>query len=722
MFKLTPVVSIAHLRSAIALAISLAAPFAWAENHALLVGVSNYPGLDAQLQLIGPANDVVLMRDLLKTKGFAPAHIKVLADGVSDAGDPTRKNIVAGLEKLVAEARSGDFIYLHFAGHGSQQPSAKDKVPPEPDGLDEIFLPRDIGKWNDTIATVDNALLNGEMNKAISQLRNKGAFVWAVFDSCHSGNMTRGLQPEDVRFRKVEPGALNITAKVMTAAQKDAPQTRGGPQAKAGAFGAVSAGGAGTGGFVAFYAAQTVETTPEMKFPVGEPERKSQGLFSYVLAETLAKYEGITYRQLGQQVLQRYAALGMNAPTPLWEGTALDAPVFNSEGRTAVRQWPLKINKGELSIGAGSLQQFSEGAIFAIMPSAASPDKEIVGYLRADKMTPLSSIVSAAAYGDKSALKPDQIKAGQYVRLVDPNLRLSLRVALPPAAPLPRLNENDPPSPKSDSALEKVARQLIMDLRAKPKEDLRIEWVEPGKEADLRLRLSDDKLWLLSPDGQWVKTGAGKNHSIDLNTPKDQLNAKIDESFRKIAKVTNLLRLANFFGSKSSAGVAKGLEVEAVVVKKDGGKRMPIDTASLPEFHDGDKIEFVFTNKGRSMVDVTALYLDSEYGIGAMYPEPGRLNRIEIGAKDTLSIEIDAETTGTERLMILAVDAQPQTATTDFSFLAQPKLDRTRGYATGLDVLLRETGFGTKTRSAKLSKSPMGDADVKVYGWRVLSK
>jgi hypothetical protein len=445
-------------------------------------------------------------------------------------------------------------------------------------------------------------------------------------------------------------------------------------------------------------------------------------LFSYVLAETLAKYEGITYRQLGQQVLQRYAALGMNTPTPLWEGTALDAPVFNVEGKAAVRQWPLKIDRGELSIGAGSLQQFSEGAIFAVVPSAASPDKEVLGYLRADKMTPLSAIVSAAAYGEKPALKPDQMKVGQYVRLVDPNLRLSLRVALPPAAPLPLLNKNDPPSPKTDSALEKVARQLIMDLRANPKNDIRIEWVESGKEADLRLRLSDDKLWLLSPDGQWVKTGAGKSHSIDLNAPKDQLTAKIDESFRTIAKTTNLLRLANFFGSKGSVGVAKGLEVQAVVVKKESGKRMPIDTATLPEFRDGDTVEFVFTNKGRSMVDVTALYLDSEYGISALYPEPGRLNRIEIGAKDTLSIRINADTTGTERLMILAVDAQPQTATTDFSFLAQAKLDRTRGYSTGLDVLLRETGFGTKTRGATNSKSPMGDADVKVYGWRILSK
>lgn len=707
MLKFGPGSSLAFLRSAVVVAIILAARWSSAENRALLVGVSNYPALTQDLQLVGPANDVVLMRSLLQGKGFAPGRIEVLADGVPEAGDPTRRNILSGLDSLAEQAQPGDFIYLHFAGHGSQQPSPKSKVPPEPDGLDEIFLPRDIGQWDDELATVDHALINSEMNQAIMRLRNKGAFVWAVFDSCHSGNMTRGAPSGEVRLRKVAPAALGIGKSLLDAAQKDAPRTRGLSPAKTGALGVSSAGAPGTGGFVAFYAAQTVETTPEMKLPTGEPQRKAQGLFSYVLAETLARYDGISYRQLGQQVLQRYAALGVNATTPLWEGTALDAPVFGAEATAAVRQWPLKVSRGELSIGAGSLQQFSEGAIFAVVPTAASSDRDVAGYLRGDTLTPLSSIVSPIAYGGKPALTSDQLKAGFYARLVDPNLRLSLRVALPLL------------SAGSDSASENAARQMIMALRADAKDNVRIEWVDPGADADLRLLLADDNLWLLPPDGQWIKSGPGKSHSIALDVPQDVLRGKIAESIPAIAKATNLLRLASFFGSRSTAGVDRGLEVSAAVVKREGGARIPLDRATLPELHDGDRVEFVFENKGPVMVDVTALYLDSEYGISAMYPEAGRLNRIESGARDTLSIDLNADTTGIERLIVFAVDAQPQAATTDFSFLAQAKLDRTRGYSSSLDLLFRETGFGVKTRGATNSKSPLGGAEVKVFGWRI---
>ena len=691
--------------------VTLLASKALAENYALLVGVSNYPSLGEDLQLTGPANDVVLSRELLLKRGFLPEHLQVLADGVPQAGDPTKSNITASLNNIVAAVKQGDFVYLHFAGHGSQQPTRAGKFPPEPDGRDEIFLPRDIGKWNNAVAAVDNALIDSDMNLVITKMRGKGAFVWAIFDSCHSGTMTRGAPSDEVRFRKVEPNSLGIPQKALDLAHMDAPQTRGNSAPKSGVLGTV-ADLNGKGGFVAFYAAQTVETTPEMRLPAGELNRQSHGLFSYVIAETLEKYSNITYRQLGQQVLQRYASLGMNSPTPLFEGTGLDAPIFGSQTQATIRQWPLRIAKGELSIGAGSLQQFSDGAIFAVVPTAASPDAEIVGYLRADKLSPLTSIMSTISYGEKLALETDKLKVGQYVRLVDPNLRLTLQVALPPAA-----------SPtNSESSLEKTARQLIIDLQANPKQELRIEWVNPGQHADIRLRLSDDKLWLLPADGKWIKEGLSKSHSISLATTKDKLADTIFQSFRTIAKTTNLLRLAGFFGSKSMTGGAKGLEVKATLIQSNGGARIPIDPAALPELKDGDKIEFVLRNKGRSMVDVTALYFDSAYGISAMYPESGRINRIEVNAEDTFSIELNADTTGTERIMILAVNAKPASDPADFSFLAQQQLVATRNLSSSVDLLFKEIGFGITSRGATNARTSMDDADVRVFGWRVLGK
>ena len=58
------------------------------ENHALLVGVSTYETLDEQFWLVGPANDVALVRDYLTTNPHVPfpaGNITVLADGVRQA-------------------------------------------------------------------------------------------------------------------------------------------------------------------------------------------------------------------------------------------------------------------------------------------------------------------------------------------------------------------------------------------------------------------------------------------------------------------------------------------------------------------------------------------------------------------------------------------------------------------------------------------------------------
>ena len=42
------------------------------------------------------------------------------------------------------------------------------------------------------------------------------------------------------------------------------------------------------GGYVAFYAAQTVDTAPEMPLPPGEPRSQVHGLFTYALLKALA--------------------------------------------------------------------------------------------------------------------------------------------------------------------------------------------------------------------------------------------------------------------------------------------------------------------------------------------------------------------------------------------------------------------------------------------------
>ena len=66
---------------------------------------------------------------------------------------------------------------------------------------------------------------------------------------------------------------------------------------------------AAQGSFVAFFAAQTNEVTPEKNLPKGKPGRIPQGVFTYTLFQVLAEYPQATYGQIGQEVLRSYACL-----------------------------------------------------------------------------------------------------------------------------------------------------------------------------------------------------------------------------------------------------------------------------------------------------------------------------------------------------------------------------------------------------------------------------
>src|SRR5262245_47609981 len=122
-YQLKQILMIFHHNAAAWLfgALACIAGISHAANHALLVGVSSYPSLSPQLQLTGPKNDVELMRDLLQRRGFPAANIRVLADGVRDShGDPTRARIMGELKAIIDKAQKNDYVFLFFAGHGSQ--------------------------------------------------------------------------------------------------------------------------------------------------------------------------------------------------------------------------------------------------------------------------------------------------------------------------------------------------------------------------------------------------------------------------------------------------------------------------------------------------------------------------------------------------------------------------------------------------------------------------
>ena len=542
---------------AIVAAIGCITPSLAADRYALLVGVSAYPTLKDELQLRGPQNDVVLMRDLLKTQGFADNNIRVVANGVASANaSPTRLAILAELKAVADRAKTGDFVYLQFGGHGSQQPTRPGKVNPEPDGLDEIFLPVDIGPWDGSVGSVKNAIRDDELGLAIDAIRQKGAFVWAVFDACHSGNITRGGSDDETRLRKAEPSALGIPQKLLDQAQDDAViKTRGAPASntpeKRGALSASQSSSPAMGGYVYFYAAQTTETTPEKPLPAGNPERKPYGVFTYTLAQVITTNPGISYRQASERVLQLYAAQNLRGVTPVFEGSGIDAPLFGQKAGEPVRQWRVTTTSGGVEIQAGNLHQFGVGAIFAVLPNAASKDTDAVGYLKAEKVDVVKSTLSPTKYADKAEIALADLPRDAVVRLVNRNVSMTLKVSLP--------------SEKPSKPIYASTLRLLDQLKSTANDGLKIEWVNANQTADARLALADDQLWFVSPDGAWIKTGQNKTPSITLaKKSDDELRAIVLASLQSIGKANNLFKVGSLSGG-STSGLSDKVDAKFLV-------------------------------------------------------------------------------------------------------------------------------------------------------------
>ena len=289
----------------------LAAPSQAANHWALLVGVSEYPALGPERQLRGPRNDVIALRDTLSGMQGGWRRMSVLADGVPQAdGLPTRAAIAGNLERLARDVEPGDFVVIYFSGHGSQQPAAADRD--EADGLDEIFLPRDIGRWDGKIGSVRNALTDDDIQRFIQPILAAGARVWAVFDTCHSGTITRGalLAGEEVQ-RAVRPSELGVPLFSPRAARTISEAAHGQR--------------AWSDKLVVFSAAQSDQSTPELRLPAGDPARVEHGLFTYTLVRALRTNGATSYGQLAQSIATRYALMQRSAPTPLYEGALQEA-------------------------------------------------------------------------------------------------------------------------------------------------------------------------------------------------------------------------------------------------------------------------------------------------------------------------------------------------------------------------------------------------------------
>jgi len=155
---------------ALTLLTGLCGSVAQAEDHALIVNLSQYS--DPRANLSGIENDIPLMKEVLDKLSFKPTQIKTLSNAQA-----TRKGILEGVEGwLIAGVKPEDRVVVYYNGHGGQ---VKDVSGDEADGCDEVLIPYDL----------DNPILDDEIQVLLQRIPAEQVLV--ILDSCFSGTATK---------------------------------------------------------------------------------------------------------------------------------------------------------------------------------------------------------------------------------------------------------------------------------------------------------------------------------------------------------------------------------------------------------------------------------------------------------------------------------------------------------------------------------------------------
>lgn len=700
------------------------------QRYALLVGCTTYPNLSPRRQLQGPAHDVQRMRELLVSRfGFQEADIRILADAQPPCDWPTAAAIRRELARLVERAAPGKDIFILLAGHGSQQP---DTDGDEPDGLDETFLPRDVGPWNGRAGVVENALSDDELRGLLAQMVQRGAFVFLVADACHSATLARG-DPEAeqadqpaLRSRMVPPHELGVPPLVLEPtrgeASSGAPQPSETDPSRGDWLRAARIAGSHSG-LVALYACQPRQATYEECLPPGGPPA---GRLTYTLVETLQQSpRPITYRELAQRIVWRYSGNDwIHRSTPAIEGTHLDRAVLGA----AAQQWPgraqfrLEQAPDQLEVTGGALHGLTPGSILAVYPPAGSADADLVlGYVQVKVAGPLRAVVEPIAYRDMPPLRnaPPQARCEFVHRDTG---ELAIHVAL--------TCEGFATPEQAAQSRQQTQAQLQAVLRQR---DAIVRLVEPHAAPQWFAVATPQGLYVQRSGSRYALDDPQARRCGDVFGPFDPADRgaalELGDALQRIAGASNLVALAE----AASAARDPRVDIELTVMC-DGQPFAPTGPAAAAVHH-GQQLRLHIRNTGTEAVSVAVFYVDNSYQVAAFFPLVdddflAANNRIEPGGTlyRSIGFRINDRTVGWEHVVVIAVPATDELALHDLIRLQQEGLTpRTRGpeappLRSRLGRLIElSVGGGTRTQR-QAAEVVVGTYAIRRVSWNVVGR
>lgn len=548
-------------------------------RYALLVGINKYQDKDIS-PLEGCENDVKMMKELLmKQYGFkddaankdtktlvnAQATRQAILDQFNAQLLEKTKNYYTTKNLNANKKDQGATVVFYYSGHGATKPDVDKNdnlTNEEADGLDETIVPHD-SKSDGT-----NAIIDDEFDDLFNKLSEWTSNIVFIFDSCHSGTITRAGS----LTRRTEFKNYKMPAKL--AEQIAAMQSKGrniGDNANL-TDGINDNAEEEKIGYVTISGCLPNQLSQEnyLTDPITKKGQQN-GLLTFYLIQELRRNPSANYRNV-MQTVQKAVRLKNPEQIPQYEGD-IDRPVFNitaGGGRLRPKSISFEnLKDKKIKLDAGKIVGAFEGGIVAVyskdaMKLAGEAERLGSGTIEiADDFTSTVQVV----------LKDAQLKeipADAQIALVTPYFGSAKRTIALDNSPAKTGNSTD--VMKRVAEISKDDKFVITREINKPLAIAREarDW----DAAVLRMTYADFKLGneqartkaLTAPkDDDEVYILADKNdmplYNFYVRTTDENAAQKIAEALEKHVRVENIRNFGNGAG-----GINNNLKLEIVPV------------------------------------------------------------------------------------------------------------------------------------------------------------
>jgi len=569
------------------------------QSHALLIGIWKYPQASGVPALVGPEQDIELIQELLRTRFQVPEqNITVLRNDQA-----THLKIQKAFQDLEQRVKPGDFIYIHYSGHGSyclianclaRRPDLREAIEKAGDTTLQTWVA--FGSRSKELEGLDGYdVLDKEIRGWLSSLYAKTDQVVFVSDSCHSATVSRGLN--ELTSRMVDPDPRKF------------PQIEIGPGLGSDAPG------------IRIGAARDSESAAEADvktFQRCTDPKNCSGVFTWHWVRALHEAKpGVRWGDAFQRAFALVTAQRDVKQQPQAEGH-LDMAVFGGQFIEAKPVIPIKSideRAGTATIPVGGVAGVTEGSTYGVYePGTTSP----VPVLKIEKVQPFESI---------GTLERSSLKTGDLVTEVVHAYRIEpVRIAMSIAASM------------KDNALSQKVQAVLAEAKG-------FQLVQSPGEADWVVTL----LHISEMEGS---TAPGRR-KVPMDNPKGQPEIWVSTSNGELIHDRMRIRLTD---QERAAGILRD-NLEAFAWAKQL-KQLDTGSHAVPL-----KVEFSIAREDASCTndDMECFSLDksaSKKRLGPYHPL-SELRDVATYKDDLLAFRIrnDGDTTWYGYLLDIAPDS-----------------------------------------------------------------